>query len=461
MKKHTALLFLALVLVASCFIRPFQANAEDEQPVEIYTFEDLLQIADNPSGSYRLMADIDMNGRSWPAITFSGIFDGNGHILLNANNIAVSAETRVTYDGNRKTYDTHFGGLFAILEKAVVKNVRLININMNVDYQGDCFLGGIAGYASESTIENCEIVGTIRLDVTGKMFGVGGIVGFGNGKIHNCKGEVTLINIDKDKDSKDEQFLGGICACGYTDLEGCEMNLSGFISDHGYVHSGGLMGMYIVYPTRFQRNGYLKNNTLEGFITFFEDNRDRRAYCEQRCGEIMDWVFSESGNRYHFTRDERKTYSVNLLPHGDCGNPDFVDTVIPADCTNPGYVYHLCKTCGYYYRDSYTNTVHTPGDTFETVKEPSLTEEGIAEYICTVCGTKLRSAVPTLTPSPTPTMAPTPSPEPTSAPTPVIDFTKLEPKPKRKPPFIPIAIVIAVLLCVGVFVYAVSGNRKK
>ena len=458
MRKLSSVLF-PVILLLCCLIVCGAAKAEGEQPVEIYTFEDLCKIAENPAGSYILMADIDMNGLEWPAITFTGTFDGNGHILLNANKIAVSEDTRVTYDGNRKTYATHFGGLFSILEHATVKNLRLININMNIQYQGDCFLGGIAGYFSESTIENCEVIGTVRLDVTGKMFGVAGIVGYGNGTIKNCKGEVTLINIDQDKANKDEQFLGGVCACGYPDLDGCEINLAGYISDHGYVHSGGLLGMYIVYPQRFQRDGYIKNNTLEGFITFFEDNGDRRAYCEQRCGEIMDWMFSDSGNRYRFTRDERKTYSVDLLPHGDCKNPVFVDTTVPADCTAAGYTYHLCQSCGYSYRDNYILTTHTPGTEYETIKEATLTETGIAEYTCQECGTKIRGDIPMLTPTPTPTVAPTSTPAPTVTVAPTYTPLVNNDTVKKKPPFIPAAIAIAVLLCIGVFVYIQKGSR--
>lgn len=459
MRKITSALF-PLLLLFVCLFSCTAAMAEGEQPVEIYTFEDLCKIAENPSGNYILMADIDMNGLDWPAITFTGNFDGNGHILLNANKIGISTETRVTYDGNRKTYDTHFGGFFSILEHATVRNLRLINIDMNVNYEGDCFLGGIAGFFSDSAIENCTVSGTIRLDVTGKMFGVAGIVGYGNGSILKCKGDVTLINIDKDKDNKDEQFLGGVCACGYPDLDGCEINLAGYISDHGYVHSGGLLGMYIVYPTRFQRDGYIKNNTLEGFITFFEDNRDRRAYCDQRCGEIMDWMFSDSGNRYRFTRDERKTYSTDLLPHCDCKEPAFADTIVPATCSDAGYTYHLCKNCSYSYRDQYTLTTHNPGAEYDTVKEPSLTEPGIAEYTCTNCGTKMRSEIPMLTPSPTPTVTPTPSPAPTATVAPTYAPLVNNNATKKKPPFIPAAIAIAVLLCIGVFVYIQKGKRK-
>lgn len=408
MKSRIYLLLLLLLLSVSASVKVATA---DEEAVEIYSYEDLLTIAENPSGSYRLMADIDMNGLPWPAITFSGVFEGNNHIIVNLNNVAVSEGTRVTYDGNRKTYDTRFAGLFSILENAEVRNLQLLNMNVSLTCTGDCFLGGIAGFCSESTIENCRIIATLRLDVTGKMFGVGGIIGYGNGTVKNCSGEFVLINTDLDLTTKDEQFLGGICAAGYPDAASCSITLEGYISDHGFVHSGGLVGMYIVYPVRFARDGYLKDNTLEGFITFFEDNTNRRAYCEQRCGEIMDWQFTESGNRYRFTRDERFDYEKTLLPHGDCDCESFREAVVPPSCTEAGYTARICEACAYTFRSDYTLPKHTLNDSHTVLTAPDVGTEGTGSCTCTVCGTEVRITLPALTPSPTPTPTPSATPE--------------------------------------------------
>ena len=413
MKSLRAILILILMTVFATAL----ASADDAAPVEIRTPEELIAIADNPEGNYVLMNDLDLTGYDWPSFTFKGTFDGNGHTIINIHWTKVSDETQVTYDGNRKTYDTHFAGFFAILDHATVKNVRLPGVDLFVEnYEGDCFLGGIAGYATESTIENCEVSGTIRLDVTGKMFGVGGIIGYGNGVIKNCKAEVTLVNIDLDAKNRDEEFLGGVCAAGYPDIDGCEIQISGFLSDHGYVHSGGLVGMYIVYPKAFKRDGYIKNNKLTGFITFFEDNTNRRAYCKESYGEVMDWYFTTAGdsNKYSFKRDERKKYDVNLLPHGECKNPDFEETKVEATCQNPGYTLHTCKTCGYTEKDNYVLSAHHFPETYETITESTLTTQGVGEYTCSECGAKIRKALPTLTP--VPTAIPVPTTEPTEAP---------------------------------------------
>ena len=388
-----------------------QAHADPASPVPIYSAEDMLGIAANPSGSYVLMSDIDMGGVEWPAITFTGVFNGGGHCILNLNKAAVSEETRVTYDGNRKTYDTHFAGLFAIAEGATITGVRLLGLDITHNYDGDCFLGGIAGFASETTIEDCEIIGTIRLDVdNGRMFGVGGVIGYGNAVIRNCKIDTTLVNTDLDKKNRDEQYLGGICGAGYPDIEGCEIGIAGFISDHGYVHSGGMVGMYIIYPKRFDRDGFVRNNNLKGFITFFEDNTNRRAYCVQDFGEVMDHKFKTSGNTFDFKRDERKDYSVNLLPHM-CDAPEYDDVVTAAAAEEPGYTEHTCKACGYSFRDTYTLPSHSLSETYEVVTEATVEAPGLGEYTCAACGAKVRLETPRLTPTPTPTNTPTPAPD--------------------------------------------------
>ena len=50
---------------------------------EIHTAAELVKASENQTGSYRLMADIDMTGIDWTPWDFSGKFDGNGYTILN------------------------------------------------------------------------------------------------------------------------------------------------------------------------------------------------------------------------------------------------------------------------------------------------------------------------------------------------------------------------------------------
>ena len=451
-----------LLLLLTVLLLPVRVASADEPTAEtvteIYSAEDMLKIPANPNGSYRLMCDLDLSGIEWPSFAFYGTFDGNGHMIINLNCPKVSEETRVTYDGNRKTYDTHFAGLFAILDHATLKNVRLLGLSLFHTVECDCFLGGIAGYATDSTIEGCEITGTIRLDVKGKMFGVGGIIGYGNAVIRNCHADVTLVNIDLDATTKDEEFLGGVCAAGYPDIEGCEIKLAGFLSDHGFVHSGGLVGMYIVYPKKFDRNGFIKNTVLNGFITFFEDNTNRRAYCKEDCGEVMDWECHTSGNKFSFKRDERKTYDVNLMPHGDCKNPDMSESTVAPQCQTPGYTLHVCHTCGYTYSDNYVLPIHTLSETYETLTASTVEAEGLGEFTCTECGAKVRKAIPALTPTPTP------APEPTATPTvaPSSDKTDKQKDDSSSGSILPYLLPVIIGVPLGaIAAFAYRAYRKK
>ena len=54
----------------------------------------------------------------------------------------------------------------------------------------------------KSSIKDCTISGTLSLKTTAKMFGVGGIAGFGNGAIDQTNADMTLICIDTNKTEK-------------------------------------------------------------------------------------------------------------------------------------------------------------------------------------------------------------------------------------------------------------------
>ncbi len=322
---YTAAVFTAAVLFSIIPAKKvFAEETENAAAIKIMTADDMMKIKDAPDQTYILDNDIDMAGYDWIPFRFSGTFDGNGHKILNLTVKKTSSETAVTYDGNMKEYETCFAGLFGILEKATVKNVTLESEKVIINETKPCFTALIAGYSDGGTIENCTVTSsTVYLSVNAPMFGTGGILGYGNGKLDGCTINATLICIDENKDELDEQFLGGAYAGGYADITNCNITIDGYDSDHGYVHNGGLAGIFIYYPKGFRGNATIANNAVNGKITFFEDNRDRRAYCKSFIGEIMDWNFKSSNNRYgdkaidsrdESIKNEVKDYSTVLLP---------------------------------------------------------------------------------------------------------------------------------------------------
>ena len=358
---------------------------------EIENAEDLLKIQQNPIGNFILVSDIDMNGIAWNPCEFYGVLDGNGYSVLNLSITESGKTSKQTYDGNMKVYDTCFGGMFDVLG-GTVKNLNLINIRINVTTDQPCFIGPVSGYMDSALIENCHVTGSLQLNAHDRMFGVGGIAGYGFGEIKECETNVTLVCIDTDSETKDEQFMGGICAAGYPDIHDCNVFIRGFDSDHGYVHDGGLVGMYMFYPKGNEYKGSITGNYVTGKITFFEDNKNRRAYCNGFIGEIMNWDFENAGNKDDFVRDEVFTYEDTLMPHS-CDNPVIQEDVIAPGCEF-GYTEYKCKTCGYEDRDHYTLKVHDYD--WEIITEATYEKEGSRQGICKNCGAVAHEMIPKL-----------------------------------------------------------------
>ncbi len=105
----------------------------------------------------KLVADIDLAGKSWTPITYSNIyFDGNGHTISN-----------LTIKDYNSGVFTDYAGLFAE-NKGEIKNLKLTNVN--IDCPSSSYVGAICAVSSGS-VRNCYVSGTVN----GKT--VGGIVG--------------------------------------------------------------------------------------------------------------------------------------------------------------------------------------------------------------------------------------------------------------------------------------------
>lgn len=372
-------------------------------PVEIYTVEDLQQMAQNPTGSYILMNDLDMEGIAWKSLDFSGSFDGNGYAILNLTLSEPGDARPDSVDGNRKKYETAYVGFFGTLQDAQVKDLKLLGLRALVESDEPCFLGGIAGYISNSTVSNCSVSGILELRAHDRMLGVGGLAGYGAGYFDGCTVDVTLICTDTDQTKRDEQFMGGILANGYADITNCQVKIDGYCSEYGYCHNGGLVGMLMQYPWG-KWSSKVMNNTVTGKITFFEKNTDRRAYCAALIGEALTPTKQVRDNTEDFLRDERKEYDVELRPEM-CENPVYTDMVTAPDCDSYGYTSHTCDGCGYTYLDSYTLPEHIPGE-WTLVREATVEETGLWQAYCP-CGREFSREEPKLDPPPTTEPAPT------------------------------------------------------
>lgn len=372
------IILLALILAVS----PVALAAEVSGAVEITTVEELLAM--ESSGNYILMNDLDMVGIDWKPLDFSGSFDGNGHAILNLTLSELGKTTSTTWDGNRKEYETVFAGLFGVVKDAQIMNLKLLNVRGVVESNSPCFVGGLAGYAENCTITGCTVTGSLELRAHDRMFGLGGAVGYGSGSLEGCELDVTLICVDTDTASSDEQFLGGVYAAGFMDVKNCDVTIDGYVSEHGYAHNGGIVGMFAEYPLGEGQSGYIKNNHVAGKITFFEDSAKRRAYCEAYVGEAMVNRYYLDGNTESFRRDERTDYSVELRPEM-CASPSYTEAVVSGSCEVYGYTSYTCSGCGYSYTDHYTLHAHTVTN-WTVIEEPTEEKDGLSEGSCDKCG---------------------------------------------------------------------------
>ena len=380
MKKFGSVLLLLILLLNWI---PAASAAETESAVEIYTVEDLMAMANDPIGDYILMEDLDLAGVEWKPLDFQGTFNGNGKAILNLTLTQPGQETALSYDGNQVSYVTQFTGLFGVLRNAVVENLKLINVRCVMETEESLFVGGIAGYCQDSKILNCEVRGTLELRAGKGIYGVGGVAGYGSGAIENTTVDVTLIAVDTVPDTKGEQFLGGVYGTGFIDSVGNTVKIDGYISEFGYVHSGGITGMYMQQPLGAGVSGRMTGNSVTGKITFFERNENRRAYCAAYAGETLAQTYTRNNNQDNFQRKEIWNDTTELRPC-TCSEPSFEEHIREASCNTFGYTSYVCTGCGYTTTDHYTLTAHTITQ-WRTTVEPTTESEGQSVAICDNC----------------------------------------------------------------------------
>ena len=348
MKKILALIAAILFLQGMT-----TASQAEGAIIEISDIAGLMAMAENPTGSYRLTRDLDLAGMDWVPISFAGEFDGGGHTIYNLRVEQPGPATRTTRDGNLKEYDTVFAGLFATLENAVIHDLNLVGAYIGIESDRHCFAAILTGYMDHTTIRDVSVDGRVWLVNHAVMTGTGGMAGFGCGAFERCRIKCELVFEDRNFDKKCEQFLGGVLSCGICSILDCSVDIDAYDSCHGYVHNGGLMGLYYHCGMNYKK-GPVNRCVIAGRIYFFEDNRDRRAYCRPGIGEHLQKPTQRVGNKAGgFKKKETRKVDKVLLPE-TCENPEYTLTVTDSTMDSWGYTVHTCKGCGYTWTDTYT-----------------------------------------------------------------------------------------------------------
>lgn len=233
-------------------------DGTEGNPYKISTPQQLDSVRYNLSASYILINDIDLgNWGNWEPIGnsssnyFSGMFDGNKHVIKNMTiNIKGSDGTLM------------YAGLFGCLRSATVKNIGMVNTAISVT-AAHAYAGGIAGYDdSSSTISNCSNTGVVNAisdsraaSLKTSVSSAGGIVGKSSSTTtyNNCynKGEINATtSILASGSLACGAEAGGITGGGFSTISNCyntgKVNVtnSSSFTDSALVvvHAGGIAG---------------------------------------------------------------------------------------------------------------------------------------------------------------------------------------------------------------------------
>ena len=314
---------LALVLMLSINIVSFSAYAQgtgtESDPYLITTPEELQNINNDPSASYKLTANIDLNNMDFVPIgntesgAFSGTFDGAGFTISNLN-----------------VFAGKYAGLFGCNE-GVIKNVTLDNIYV----YGNRYIGGVCGENTAcGTLENCKVLsGSIESDGGLNDINAGGICGSNSGIMEGTFYNSADADISNDSN---QACTGGII--GWNGSLNVIINavntgvISSSASSDAIHYSAGLIG-YATSSTVNITNSYNTGN----IFTFADYNK--KSYSAGLIGYATSSTVNitssyNTGNvfSYSYNHNMYRSYSGGLIGYED-------STVNITNSYNTGNIY--------------------------------------------------------------------------------------------------------------------------
>jgi len=210
----TGFVFVLCLAVTSANAAPWAGSGTTADPYLICDADGLNAIGANTTYygfCFKLTADINLAGITYTDAVipysdtiFTGVFDGNSHII---SNLTI----------NTSGANTNKLGLFGYLGidpegSAVLKDVGIKNLNITAGASSQD-IGALAGLSNGGTIKECFAQGTI----TGgnASINVGGLVGTNASTIKNC---YAVVNVTAGASS---QAIGGLIGYYYGGGEEC------------------------------------------------------------------------------------------------------------------------------------------------------------------------------------------------------------------------------------------------
>lgn len=224
-KKASVILSFVLIFFVICLSSCNKSVYSEE--VLLYTAEDLLKIEAEDNRCFKLMNDIDCQGKTFTGIEkFKGIFDGNGYKISNIN-----------ITSNNNCY-----GFFSSANRvAQIKNLAIVDFNIDINKTSsneELFAGGLVGYFTAirddgviGGISQCYIEGDINLNVASKNNYIGGVAGSRTGGTFSDVFCATNIYNRCEYGMNQQRYLGGLFGINSGEVSHCIY--AGSITDVG------------------------------------------------------------------------------------------------------------------------------------------------------------------------------------------------------------------------------------
>ncbi len=338
----------------------------------------LTQSGQSTNGAkFVLTSDIDLSGYTWHGIeNFAGTFDGNGYTISNLSGTQ---------------------GLFKNTSDAVVKNVKLENINVNGN---NIYVGGLIGQSYDTDITNVSVSGSVK-NYNSSSFshertdhnediGTGGVVGF----YYASGGETSTIdNVMNRCDVTGTGYnVGGVLGCYFIQHPSSHPNFNNAYSIGditGGTNVGGITGYWKVDPdnnsntdvSNIYSGGDIHGNTnvggFTGVLSCWDDNGDTFTFTG------IDTTCKISGNANLGVVIGNNNAVTNTT------NADFIDCGYGAG-VNPGMDLVGMVSSG-------TANIPTTGGGFESfevaAKIPSIEADGTGGYYSNIYGALVKAGV--------------------------------------------------------------------
>ena len=360
-----------------------------------------------------LTKNIDLSAHRWVPIgsgsqkgsfhAFSGYFNGNGNNITGLYVDESNEKNSAGFFGNVSGYTIEK----LTIEDAYVKSEAMTNLEGQiVDAVGILIGNASEGYGMSTTIENCNVSGTVE---TNKAIS-GGLVGYNSyGSYEKCTADVTVIGGGRTGGFVGEDYNGTYSNCtakgnvsgswsvggfagvlfsgttvekcaSYGKVEAADWNTGGFV---GYVENGVKIEKCVSYSdvsntVNMKVGGFAgTNDGKQGDNVINKSHAVGKIACAQSNFPPGGFIaFDEKGTTNGCSFDKTKNADINGV--GSVGTEGIND--IAAETTQKV----LSNICIDYYDGHDSKTV--------SAKEATTTEEGWAEHSeCSRCGVWLNS----------------------------------------------------------------------